>query len=163
MAERQLTNPSGGNSMSSVVADHRLFVGSDGHAVPHWRTVIQLQANAAIVAGDLVSFVVPTATAPLRVKQAVTGDVVQIKIGVALSAASAAGQVIQIVTEGFCFVNVAGGTAAFGNYGVPSATAGVIDPTATAIDAAVVAGTVLGTFLGAKNAANMAPFWFQKF
>lgn len=163
MAERELNNPSGGNSMSTVVADHRLFVGGDGHAVALSREIIEIQASGAVAVGDLVSLVPPSAAdTPLRVKQAVTGDQAHLKIGVAIRAATATGQIIQVVVAGFVFAKVGSGTPAAGNWGSPSATAGEVAVNTAAADATTISGTQLGTFLAAKNASNLAPMWFHR-
>lgn len=63
----------------------------------------------------------------------------------------------RVVVFGFARVNVASGTAAEGSLATGSTTAGVA--TVTSPDATTVVGTVLGTFLGAKDGNNRAPVW----
>lgn len=162
MAERQLVNPAGGASMSSLVTDYRTFLDTEGGSVALHTEVVVFQASGAIARGDLVSLVSPTAAGtPLRVKQAATADAGVRKIGVALEAAAATGDLIEVCVGGFCFVNVGAGTPAADNAAVASAATAGLAAVGT-IDATTVAGTVLGVFLGAKDAANRAPLWLQK-
>lgn len=162
MAERQLNNPLGGGSMSSIVSDHRTFKDAEGGTVALHTEQVRFQASGAIARGDLVSLVSPTAaTTPLRVKQAATADVGSRKIGIALNAAAATGDPVDVCIGGLCFANVGAGTpAADGAAVVSGATAGLV-ATGT-VDASTLAGTIVGTFLGAKDADNRAPLWFQK-
>lgn len=165
MAERQLTNPKGASSMSTLVTDYRTGKDASGNDLPGPQVVEYFEANAAIAVNDLVSLVVPTATVPVRVKTAAVADVSYLKIGVALKAATAAGQVIPVCTSGTCRVNVGTGTPAAGDFGIPdTATAGEVEvvAAASAPAATTVVGTVLGAFLGTKDAANRAYFYFDR-
>jgi hypothetical protein len=162
MAERELINPTGGASMSSIVSDFRTFKDTEGGSLALHTEQVRFQASGAIALGDLVSLVSPTAaTTPLRVKQAATADIGVRKIGVALNAAAATGDPVDVCIGGFCFVNVGSGTPAADGGAVASAATAGLAATAT-IDATTVAGTVLGVFLGTKDAANRAPLWLQK-
>lgn len=162
MSIQQLTNPLGGGSMSATVSDYRTGRDAEGNAIAVAdRIVLNLRANAAIAVGDLVAFVVPTASVPLSVKQAVNGDQSPMKVGVALAAASA-GQVVPVCFFGPCFVKVGSGTPAAGNWASPSSTAGEVTVNSSAPDATTVAGTILGVFTGTKDSNNLAPFFFLK-
>lgn len=165
MADRDIINPAGALSMSVAVSDHRTGRDANGNPLAYKQEVVTFQSSGAISVGDLVSLVPPSAAdTPLRVKQAVTGDIAAVKIGVALTASTATGQNVQVVTNGFCHVNVGSGTPAAGGFGTPSSTAGQVTYTAAASppDATTVVGTLLGVFLGAKDSNNRAPFWLQK-
>lgn len=162
MAERQLNNPLGGASMSSVVSDFRTFKDAEGGTVAVHTEQVRFQASGAIAAGDVVSIVSPTAaTTPLRVKQAATAETGVRKIGVALNAATATGDPVDVCIGGFCFVNVGTGTPAANDSAVPSGATAGLAAVAT-IDASTLTGAVLGVFLGTKDAANRAPLWLQK-
>lgn len=166
MADRDIINPAGSLSMSVAVSDHRTGRDANGNPLAYKQEVVVFQSSGAIAVGDLVSLVPPSAAdTPLRVKQAAVADIAVLKIGVALTASTATGQSVQVVTNGFCHVNVGSGTPAAGGFGSPSgATAGLVAYTAAASppDAATVVGTLCGVFLGAKDSNNRAPFWFQK-
>lgn len=165
MSDRDIVNPAGGLSMSVPVSDHRTGRDANGNPLAYHQGIAYFQSSGAIAEGDLVSLVPPSAAdTPLRVKQAVTGDIAAVKIGVALNATTATGQMVQVCVRGFCHVNVGSGTPAAGGFGTPSSTAGQVTYTAAGSppDATTVVGTLLGVFLGAKDSNNRAPFWFQK-
>lgn len=167
MATREITHPLGGSSLGTAVTDFRTGKDADGNELAVTENIVlHLRANAAIAKGDLVSFVVPTATVPLSVKQTAVADTSWMKRGIAMAAATAAGQVIPVCVFGHCLVNVGAGTPVAGDYGTPhGATAGLVAVVAAASppDATTVVGTVLGVFLGTKDANNLASFFFDKY
>ncbi len=156
---QQLTNP-----MSKLQGTTNFTTGltPDGELIPYGTRIETFRANAAIARGRLVCFVVPTSTAPLSVKERASADITPLTIGVAATSA-VAGQEVLVCTRGHCQAFVGAATAAAGNYGIHDSTTGELDPVSAAIDAAVVTGNVLGVFLGAKDANNLAPFWFSRY
>lgn len=122
-------------------------------------------SNGAIAIGDVCVHVVPTATQKPRVAKSGATAGGWTVIGVAASVATAAGRDIEIVTEGYCLVNVGATTPAAGDVCIVSATAGQADVivAGTGVVAATVAGTVLGYYLGTKDANNLAFIWFRHF
>ncbi len=137
-------------------------VDADGELIAYGGIYLPFRANAVIAKGALLAFVVPTATVPLSVKERVTGDLTVLTAGVAMKAATVAGQIIDVCVFGACQINVAGGTAAAGSYGIHSATTGIVDVAATALDATSINGNVLGFFQGAKDANNRAGFFYNR-
>lgn len=127
---------------------------------------LTLRANAAVVKGAGVSWVAPTATVPVSVTPMPTASTDLDFAGVAMDAASAAGQYIRVCILGFCLVNAAALTFAAGEYlANPSATAGeLVNTAAPTFDAALVTGTILGRVFGVKNATtNLALCFIKQF
>lgn len=158
MTIQQITNPF---SKFDGVSDFRTGVTNDGELLAVGGIYLPFRANAAIQKGALVALVVPTATVPLSVKERVTGDLTSMTIGVAINAAVAAGDTVQVCVFGHCLAFVGAGTPAQGDYGIHSATTAIIAPSAAAIDATIITGNILGVFLGVKSAANLASFFFR--
>lgn len=156
MPEPQLLNPA---AAFSIPADYTTWKDKDSRVIEYPQMVVPFQANAAIIIGAVTEFVAPTTTTPLRAKTFANADLGHQAIGVAISAATAAGAFVNVVIGGFCLVNVGAATPAFGNLAVKSGTDGQAAVSGT-VDATLVVGTVLGTFLGAKDANNQAPLWF---
>ena len=150
------TNPLGANSGISVT-DQSTFRDADGNWLldRYGTEMIELRANAAITQYDLVSLVAATSTVPLSVKQAAVADNIGLKFGIALDAATAAGQVIRVAIGGFAPVRLeAAQTPALGSYLIPGATtAGRVEVSA-APGATTVVDTLLGIALGAKVTIN---------
>lgn len=159
MPNQSIANPYGAlRKMTTFVG----FKSDDGDEVsPGQARVFNLRANAAIAKGEVLMWVVPTATLPVSVTPMTAAAVDNLFVGVARHAA-AAGEDVTVVTEGFCFVDVAAETAAFGNpVTMPATTTGKAEIGAT-FDATLVVGSYLGTALGAKDAANLAPVWIHQ-
>ncbi len=99
----------------------------------HQRT-IRVRADGVIAKGDAVAWVPPTATVPPSVEVMDVSDTKPwLFAGVAANAATAAGDVIDVVIEGFVLANFGSGTITAGNEAfVPATTDGVIDPTGDA-------------------------------
>lgn len=148
--EQQLSNP---NGAFRTVSDFTLGLDADNGLVTPECNTVPYRANAAIAAGDALMFVAPTTTVPISVAKMTAAAEPHIFAGVALNAATAAGQMVQVVTNGHCMVNVGGGTAAAASYIViPETTTAVFD-----VDATPDAGdTVVGILWGIKNASNLA-------
>ena len=156
MPDALLTNPS---AAFAIPSDYTTWKDKDSRPIVYPQQVETFESNAAFSVGDVVEFVAPTTTTPLRVKKFANADLGHFAVGVALQAATAAGQKIQVCVWGFCLVNVGSATPAATNLAVKSGTDGQAAVSGT-VDATLVVGTVLGTFLGAKDANNQAPLWF---
>jgi hypothetical protein len=150
-----------GNALGAYkpVTDFRTGVDSEGEMIAYGGIYIPFRANAAIARGALVAFVVPTASAPLSVKERANADLFTMTAGVAMNAATAADQIVTVCVFGQCLVNVGSGTPAAGNYGVHSATTGIVGPASAAIDASTV--NLLGVFQGVKTSDDRCGFWFN--
>jgi hypothetical protein len=161
MAINQLANLIGAHQS---VSDFRTFKTADGELIKSGvEEYVFVQANAAIARGNVVSWVVPTATTPLRVANTATTDDSRLIVGIAEQAATAAGQVIRVCRKGITEVDVAAQTAAFGDrLSPPSTTAGKGITSTTDPDATSVVGTGLGTTLAAKDANNFAPVFLER-
>jgi hypothetical protein len=164
MAETLLTNPVGA---FRTVSDFRTGRDASGFKLDFASTEILGDgiANGAIAVGDIVVRVVPTATQGLRYAKGGATPGGWTVAGVALSKAAAAGNAVQIATRGFALVNVGAGTPAAGDVATVGATAGQagVIVAGTGVAATDVAGSILGEFLGAKNADNLAPVWIDRF
>lgn len=161
MAINQLANLSGAHQS---VTDFRTFKTADGELIKSGtEEYIFVQANAAIARGNCVSWVVPTATTPLRVANTATTDDPRIIVGIAEQAATAAGQVIRVCRKGVTEVDVAAQTAAFGDrLSPPTTTAGKAITSTTDPDNLAIVGSGLGVTLGAKDANNFAPVYLER-
>jgi len=151
-----------------TVTDYRTGLGADGFALDYYNEVIEAVANGTIAVGDLLTLVVPALTTGLRVNKVASGGAGTFLgafgvVGVCMDAATI-GQPTSFCKYGYCLVNVGAGTAAAGDMAVTGATAGQADviAAATGLAATTFAGNVVGTFLGAKNAANLAPVWVSR-
>lgn len=155
----------GGQFLS--VTDYTQFIDSTGVPLPLPKRVVhEFIANGAIARGNPVSLVAPTATQPMRVGVAAVGVAKGwLVVGVAETAATAAGQKIQVCTGGFTFGFCTGLTPAFGqNAQLSAVTAGLITATAADPAATDVLGQFLGMWLGAKLTVapnvDLAPLLF---
>lgn len=163
MADKTLINATGAHSS---VSDFRTYTDVAGRPLDVLeQNVSDCIASAAITRGDLVTITTPpNATTPPRVtrQSAATANTAGYLVyGVALQDA-VAGRPVQVCTRGLCFVNVGAATPADTNYAsLSTATAGLAIATAGAPAATVVIGEYLGRFLGAKDAANRAPLFFE--
>lgn len=160
-----LTNPA---AAFLTVTDYTQFIDSVGVPLPHPKRVLgEFLSGGVIARGNPVIWVVPTATQPLRVAQAPTGIAGGWKVvGIAETAATAAGQKIQVCTAGITFGFCTGLTPAFGqNAQLSAVTAGLITATAADPIATDVLGQFLGMWLGAKLTVapnvDLAPLWFN--
>jgi hypothetical protein len=119
------------------------------------------RANATITKGQALMFVAATATVPVSVTPMTAAGDKRLFVGVANEAA-AAGQSVQVVTKGFCLINVgAGAPAALDLFVLPATTTGVFDTTSTDPDATTVVGTVGGVVLFTKGSDNLAPAYLS--
>lgn len=166
MATKDIANPSGAFVTTS---DFRTGVDSDGKQVGLYQETFEAIANVAIAAGDVLTWVLPSATVPPKVTNAVaTGGAGTFKsayvfAGVAVRAA-AIGNAVLVASKGFVQVNIGSGTAVAGDMAVLGASAGQADviAAATGIVAGTFAGNVLGDFMGVKNTANLALIWLTQ-
>lgn len=155
MTIQAINNPLGAGKQ---VSDFRTFKDSAGETVgAPLSTVDSLRANATIARGEVLMFVVPTATVPLSVTPMTAAGADNLFAGVATKAATA-GQVVDFVTDGFAFVDVAAETTAFGTtLEAPATTTGKAEVAAAEPTATTIVGTVIGMALGTKDANNLAP------
>lgn len=158
MTVQQITNPL---ARLQGVTNFTSGKTPEGELINYGSRIETFRANAAIARGRLLAIVPPTATNPLSVKERVTGDLTPLSIGIAVTSA-VAGQEVQVCTYGHCEAFVGAATAAAGNYGIHDTVAGEIDVASSAPDATTISGNILGIFLGAKDASNLAPFWFDR-
>jgi hypothetical protein len=156
-----LTNPAG---LYKQTTDFRTGKTATGESHAYGNIVLPFRANAAVTKGQALTFVAPTQTVPMSVKPRVNADLSPLFAGIATET-KAAGEVVQVCVWGFCEVAVGAADPVAGDYGVLSATTGIVGTVAqaTAIDAAVVSGTVLGFFLSEEDADNLAPFFLNRF
>lgn len=161
MADKTLSNPNGANV---VVSDYRLGIDAGLKRLDYFNETVEFQLSGTVVKGDVLIRVPPTAAGtPLCAAQAGAAPSGWQVVGVA-EKGGVAGDVITVTIRGYTFINVGAGTAAAQDVATISATvAGRADVLAagTGIAATVVVGSVLGHFLGAKNAANLAPVWYE--
>ena len=123
-----------------------------------------ITANGAVAEGDVLVRVVPTATQDCRVAKGGATPGVWTIAGIARTPAAAAGRVVEVCTGGYTLVNVGSTTPAAGDVAIVSATAGQADVIAagTGIVAATLVGSVLGEYMGVKNAANLALIYMRQ-
>lgn len=167
MSGTQITNPKGA---FVTVSDYTTYVDATGNPVPYYQEVCQLRANEAITVNQLVGLVAATASVPLSVEPLDVSDAFAslVCIGVALEAAST-GDLVSVCIRGPVLVNIDDtGTCTLGDVVIKHATtdgaAGNGGTLGGTWDAADVAGTALGVYLGAEvGTSNKAPIWFQKF
>lgn len=147
-----IQNPSGAHQTISTFVSG---VADDGTEIEYGSTVRSYRANAAVVRGDALSWVVPTATVPLSVKPMATTDDPRSFAGVAQEG-KAAGGYVRVVTEGHALLRAAAGSPAANDVvTVPAVTAGLAVWSATDPDATTIAGTQIGYALGIKNATSL--------
>lgn len=165
-----LSNNAG--ALNGGSSDFTTWVNRDGNPLDYSFESEWFQANGAITAGQAVIWIAPTSTTPLRVGKAATGSDPAIIVGIAKNTVTAAGQMVEVVTEGFVLALVEATptvTAALGTRAMIGATtAGSVNSTVAVGAAADVGGAYFGTFLGAKltsylGSANYAPLWVKKF
>lgn len=156
MTLQQIVNPS---AKLKQVTDFRTGLTNSGELIAEGGIYLPFRANAAIAAGALVAFVVPTATVPLSVKERVNADLFTMTVGVAMNAAVAAGDQVTVCVFGASIVNVGAGTPVIGDYGIHSATTAIVAPSSAAIDATIINSNLLGVFLGVKDANNKCSFF----
>lgn len=160
-----LANPVG--ALSGRATDFTTWLDRDGLPLDYPHKSVWLQANAAVAVGQLVSFVNPTASTPLRVTPTGIADNVLIQVGIAKTAATAAGQMVEVVTEGFCLALVEAATTPTVGAGVKNGGTTVGSVTTDTPDATDIVGSILGSFLGAKltsflGSAHYAPVWLRR-
>lgn len=130
--------------------------GNGGFLGPHYgQTIESYVASVAVEAGDIVSFVAPTATVPLSVKPSTTTATESWRgVGVARNAA-AAGDIVDVIVKGVAVVSVGTADPAFGDVATFTAntTAGVTSVITAANYATqtTIAQKALGTFLSADD------------
>lgn len=159
MPSHSIQNPFGAHRQVTTFAS-----GVDVFGEPfHTPAVVQeYRANAAVTRGQVVEFVYGTTTVPLSVQPMATASS-QIRFaGVALNDA-ATGETVQVCTHGHCLVNVGATATAIDSYLVkPATTAGVGTVASAAPDATTVAGTILGTFVGANDGTTFSPVFISR-
>jgi hypothetical protein len=147
----QLTASNGGFGKTSTYVSG---VDDEGSMHEYGTEYMTIRANAAIVKGNVLSWVAPTATVPVSVTNMPTASGQLDFAGIAMESATA-GKYVRVAVGGFALVDVASQTVASGEYLLkPTTTAGKGISASTAIDATTVAGTILGRFFGVKNAVT---------
>lgn len=165
MPDKTLSDALGANK---PVADYRTGKYTDGFVLDMYNETVDGIANGTIAVGDLLTRVAPTATVAPRVNKVASGGAGTFLgafrlAGICVKAAVAGGQT-QYVKYGFCLAQVGAGAPAVDDMAVPGVTAGQVDVIvgATGIAATTFAGNILGTFLGVKDAANLAAMWYER-
>jgi hypothetical protein len=154
-----LTNPLGAHRQVTT-----FVAGQDADGEPfHQPTAITTyRANAAILRGQVVQFVAPTASVPLSVAPMATASSALIYAGVALDNA-AAGETVQVAQAGHVLVRTGDVTTSLGEYLVkPGSTAGIGSLSSTAIDGTTVAGSILGVVVG-NDDGTFTPVFLTRF
>ena len=160
-----ITNPA--LLLGTSFTDLRTGRTDNGQLVPYGGIVLPFRANAAIVAGQALTFVVPTTGVngtglPLSVKPWAITDPLWLFAGIAVSPA-ATGVLVPVCILGHCLalVNVAT-TVTIGDRIVTEPTnAGVVTSTAVAVAATDLNDNSLGIALGAKDANNLVSIWLH--
>lgn len=164
--DRTLMNPVGA---FADVSDYRTYLTNVGSLIPNMeQRVVDCIASAAIAKGDLVRITTPPAAGTIpkvTTKTSATANTEGYLVyGVALNAAAGNNSPVQVCVRGLCQVNVGSGTAADGNWASLSTTnAGQAAVQTSAPAATAVLGEYLGRFLGAKDANNLAPLFFEHY
>jgi hypothetical protein len=139
--------------------------GAHRHGTPNpegdqWNQVTSFFANSAAIAkGDAVALVWDATNSVMKVEgwdTDASGQSILGGKGVAIDPITTT-KSGRVVLEGFALVQVGAGTAAEGAIATGGTTAGEV--VVTTADAADFIGSALGTFLGVKDAANLAPIW----
>lgn len=122
----------------------------------------EVSGAVAVADGDAIALVWDSTNMTLKCEPWDTdaaGQNARLGLGVSLDA-GAAGDVVRVVVFGYAVVNVtAAATPAEGASVIGSTTKGQVAQ-AVAEDATLIAGTILGKFLGAEiGATNTAPIW----
>lgn len=153
MPDKQITNPSGAFGEATFPGPESNF--------PQRTIDITVSGSVAVAAHDAVTFLWDETARTLKCEpwdtnasgQTTTGGA-----GVALDA-GAAGKSIRVVVGGFALVNIGSGNSAVKNDNVlGSTTKGVVTSTTPA--ATVVAGSILGWFVGDEDGTtDTAPMW----
>jgi hypothetical protein len=156
-AVNQISNPFG--ALTSV-SDHTDGYDAFGTKIGYYSKKGEFRANAAITKGAVCMWVEATTTVPYSVTPMTAAASDILFVGVADHAA-AAGELVQLTLHGFCLVDVAAETSAFGSLlSVPATTTGKGEIGATH-DATMVVGTAIGITLGAKDGSNLAAAWIN--
>lgn len=124
--------------------------------VPYFSTTGTIAANAA------VAMVWDNTLKVMKVEALdtdATGQSASVGYGVTVEALTAT-KTGMVVIAGYAEVAVGTATAAEGSAVIGTTTAGVAGVVAP--DATTVVGTIIGTFLAAKNTSNIAPMWVGK-
>jgi hypothetical protein len=176
MPNQTFTNPMG---VDQIVSDYTTWQDDSSRNIQYGRVERVYQANAAIPAGSATFYVAPTSTTPLRVA-VMPLDATHAQLarfaGIAMNAASAAGDRVAICTEGHCKALMAtantvstGSGATPGTQTAPAIGIQGTGPSATSNTAGQLAGTVpsastppgemFGFFLGGQiGSTGLAPF-----
>lgn len=162
MAEAILGNPVGA---FNVVTTFVSGVDANGAEIEYGKSYRSYRTGAAVVRGEALMFVAPTATAPITVIKMTVAGTPRSFAGIALESA-ASGAVVRTCNEGHCLVFANAQTVAAGDaIRVPGTNAGEASFSAVAPDATTVVGTVLGIAFGVKAStagANLAPCYIRQ-
>lgn len=163
--ERIIDNPA---LAFRTLGDPRVGTDVDGKQLGYWSHRVDVIANVAIAVGDVLTWVVPTATAPIKVTNAVaTGGAGTFLGGFRFAGvctkAAAAGGLAEMCDGGFVRVQVGSGTPTIGDMAVLGATAAQADVIAagTGVTAGTFVTNVLGIFMSAA-ASNLASLWLHQ-
>lgn len=141
-----IANPLGANQQITTFVTG---LDADGIEIKYWQQVASFRANAAIVAGQALNYVPPTALNPPSVTPMAAATLGRLFAGVSDNAAPAGGTV-KVVTRGFCRALISTVPAA-GDALLQPATTGSFTSSAVAFDATTVAGATFGIAMGIKD------------
>lgn len=153
---KALTNPRGAHKEVTTFIGGRY---ADGTPFDLPQETESWRANAAITRGQAVSWVAPTATAPISVTPMTTTTADFLFAGAALESAAAGDQVL-ICKEGFCeiLIDASDTAAALDVIRVPDATDGSFATGTAEVDETASVGVGFGTEVG----TNFAQAWISR-
>lgn len=128
----------------------------------HGEAASQFSVDAPVVCTDAIAFGDAVAwTGPGSVEKLDVSDALPELIAGVAKEGGAAGDTVVCTFFGYALVNVGASVPALGTLAAIGAADGQLASVA-ALDATAVAGDNVGTFLGAKDAANRAPVWLHR-
>ncbi len=154
MGNQVITNPLGAFGLST---------GSSGN----FQIVAPFKAASAVSANDLVAIAasVDTDTTTITVETLDVSDSLPERvIGVAKNAASAAGEVVEVVVFGYAVANIGDTAPALDDLVTLHATTDGAAAKVSPGDATAIVGDHFGIYLGTEiGTSNTAAIWFSKF
>lgn len=158
MSYQTVANP---QQINRNVSDYTTLKSDAGEGLLQSRVEL-FRAGAAITKGAIVGLVGPaSATAKPHVIEKATAVPYAAVVGVA-NEACAAGDTVEVTVWGLAFVQVSTADPVVGDTAIIQANAPAAAVDADDPDATVIAGTVLGAFLGVEDANDLAPVWVQR-
>lgn len=157
-----ISNPAGAfSNVLTFVSGVNEFNGE----IEYGKNFRSYRVGTAVVRGQALSFVAPTATVPITVAPMGTAINARLFAGIALESA-AIGQFVRTANQGHCLLFVNAQTVAAGDtVSVPAVNAGEASCAAADPDATTIVGRTLGVIFGIKAStagANLAPAYLNQ-